>query len=69
MRNGFYNLLWKSHFIAGIIIVPFVIILSVTGVIYLFKDNYEKELFKGCQTYEPTGKTLSYEEQQYAQEE
>lgn len=63
MRNTFYNLLWKSHFIAGIIIVPFVIILSVTGVIYLFKDNYEKELFKGYQTYEPTGKTLSYEEQ------
>jgi len=63
MRNGFYNLLWKSHFLAGIVVVPFVILLSVTGIIYLFKDNYEKSLLQSYSAYEPKGKSLSYEQQ------
>ena len=63
MRNGFYNLLWKSHFLAGIVVVPFVILLSVTGIIYLFKDNYDKSLLQNYYTYESTGKRLSYEQQ------
>lgn len=63
MRNGFYNLLWKSHFLAGIVVVPFVLLLSVTGIIYLFKDNYEKSLLQSYSTYESTGKRLSYEHQ------
>ena len=63
MRNGFYNLLWKSHFLAGIVVVPFVLLLSVTGIIYLFKDNYEKSLLQNYSTYESTGKRLSYEQQ------
>ena len=63
MKNYLYNWLWKSHFIAGIIIVPFVILLSVTGIIYLFKDNYEKELFQTYKTIKPNGKQIPYEEQ------
>ena len=63
MRNGFYNLLWKSHFLAGIVVVPFVILLSVTGIIYLFKDNYEKSILQSYSAYEPKGKSLSYEQQ------
>ncbi len=33
--------LWKWHFIAGIISLPFILILSITGAIYLFKADYE----------------------------
>lgn len=61
MKNRLYSWLWKSHFIAGIIIVPFVLLLSVTGVIYLFKDNYEKDVYESYKTYEPTGQPISYE--------
>ena len=33
--------LWKWHFISGIISLPFILLLSITGVIYLFKADYE----------------------------
>ncbi len=33
--------LWKWHFIAGLISLPFILLLSVTGVIYMFKADYE----------------------------
>ena len=33
--------LWRWHFIAGIITLPFVLLLAITGGIYLFKDNVE----------------------------
>ncbi len=33
--------LWKWHFIAGLVSLPFILILSITGAIYLFKADYE----------------------------
>lgn len=33
--------LWKWHFIAGLISLPFILVLSITGGIYLFKTDYE----------------------------
>ncbi len=42
MKNYLYSWIWKWHFIGGIFILPFVLLLSITGTIYLFKDNYEK---------------------------
>jgi uncharacterized iron-regulated membrane protein len=37
--------LWRWHFLAGLVVCPFAILLSITGSIYLFKpqiDNYEE---------------------------
>lgn len=34
-----YSAIWRWHFIAGLVILPFVFILAVTGGIYLFKDE------------------------------
>ncbi|GAA4274939.1 PepSY domain-containing protein [Aquimarina gracilis] len=33
--------LWKWHFIAGLVSLPFILLLSITGGIYLFKADYE----------------------------
>lgn len=33
--------LWKWHFIAGLISLPFILILSISGGVYLFKEDYE----------------------------
>lgn len=42
MKNKKLNQwLWKWHFIAGIISLPFVLVLAITGGIYLFKDEVE----------------------------
>ncbi len=36
-----YRMLWRWHFYAGIFAIPFVIILSVTGALYLFKPQLD----------------------------
>ena len=41
----FRQRLWRWHFIAGLVVCPFAILLSITGAIYLFKpqiENYEE---------------------------
>lgn len=39
-RSGpLYNTLWRWHFYAGLFTAPFLLILSVTGAIYLFNDE------------------------------
>lgn len=56
--------LWKWHFIAGLISLPFVLILSITGAIYLFKPAVEKEVIATIQDIEKTQTTtVSYETQ------
>ncbi len=41
ISKNIYPWIWKWHFIGGIISVPIVVILAITGLIYLFKDSYE----------------------------
>ncbi|ESQ78113.1 PepSY domain-containing protein [Asticcacaulis sp. YBE204] len=36
-----YRMIWRWHFYAGLFCIPFVIILSITGPIYLFKPQIE----------------------------
>ncbi|MGA9230613.1 MAG: PepSY domain-containing protein, partial [Exiguobacterium oxidotolerans] len=37
--SSFYRTVWRWHFYAGIIFAPFLIMLAVTGSIYLFKPQ------------------------------
>ena len=34
-----YRALWRWHFYAGLLVAPFLLILAVTGAIYLFNDE------------------------------
>ncbi len=36
-----YNTVWRWHFYAGLFCIPFIILLSIIGAIYLFKPQYE----------------------------
>ncbi len=36
-----YRMLWRWHFYAGVFAIPFVIILSITGALYLFKPQFD----------------------------
>lgn len=40
-NRSLYRTIWRWHFYAGIFCIPFVILLSLTGAIYLFKPYYE----------------------------
>ncbi len=55
--------LWKWHFIAGLIALPFVVLLAITGGVYLFKDNYEAPQYKKIKEVEAFGASASFQEQ------
>ena len=42
MNPKIYSWIWKWHFIGGLLSLPVVLLLSTTGIIYLFKDAYEQ---------------------------
>lgn len=44
--NRLYSAIWRWHFYAGIIFAPFIMMLAITGGIYLFKPQIESWLYK-----------------------
>ena len=47
-RMPLYRKIWRWHFYAGLFVLPFTVVLSVTGSIYLFKpqiDRWEERSF------------------------
>lgn len=40
--TALYRTVWRWHFYAGLFVIPFILILSVTGAIYLFKPQVER---------------------------
>ncbi|WP_025743352.1 PepSY-associated TM helix domain-containing protein [Aquimarina pacifica] len=55
--------LWKWHFISGIISLPFILILSITGIIYLFKADYDAPRQKHIKEVVVTGTPLTLQKQ------
>ena len=45
-RVSFYNLAWRWHFYAGLFVAPFMILLAITGIIYLFKPQLDPLLYR-----------------------
>ncbi len=42
-----YRAVWRWHFYAGLLCIPFVVFLSITGAIYLFKPQIEAAIDQG----------------------
>jgi uncharacterized iron-regulated membrane protein len=65
MKNQKLNQwIWKWHFIAGIISLPFILTLSITGAIYLFNPDIEKEVITKIKTIDNVeNKQISYQKQ------
>lgn len=52
-RAALYRTLWRWHFYAGLLVLPFVAMLSITGSIYLFKpqiDRWEESGWRNLST-------------------
>ena len=65
MKNRKLNQwLWKWHFIAGVISLPFIILLAVTGTVYLFKPQVDNAKIEQKQQVKVRNtSTISYQEQ------
>ena len=55
--------LWKWHVMAGLISAPFVIILAITGFLYLLKADYENPRQKHIKQVEAKGSPISFQKQ------
>lgn len=52
-RIPLYRTIWRWHFYAGLFVIPFILILSVTGAAYLFKpdlDRWQERAWRGLPT-------------------
>lgn len=50
MENSLYRTLWRWHFYAGLFVMPMLLILALTGAVYLFKpqvERWEERSFQG----------------------
>ena len=51
--TALYRTIWRWHFYAGLLVMPFILILSISGAIYLFKpqiERWEERAFRGLGT-------------------
>ncbi|WP_413303807.1 PepSY domain-containing protein [Bacillus sp. 1P10SD] len=62
-NTSLYKAIWRWHFYAGIIFAPFLIILSITGSIYLFKPQIEQVLYHDYYYVNPQGDRVSASQQ------
>ncbi|MDF3014700.1 MAG: PepSY protein [Cellvibrio sp.] len=58
-----YRTIWRWHFYAGIFCIPFVIVLALTGAIYLFKPYYEHWQERDYRGLQITGAALAPNQQ------
>lgn len=60
---SFYNQAWRWHFYAGLFVIPFMIMLAVTGSIYLFKPQLDNLLYSDLMQVRPAGQSLTADQQ------
>lgn len=61
---SFYNLAWRWHFYAGLFVAPFMILLSLTGIIYLFKPQLDNLMYHDLLSVAPAEHRLTADELQ-----
>lgn len=61
--NRFYRTVWRWHFYAGLFVIPFMLILAATGIIYLFKPQLDAAMYHSQMFVQPSEATLPYSEQ------
>jgi len=45
-QSMFYRAVWRWHFFAGLLVLPFLVLLAVTGGMYLFKPELDHALYR-----------------------
>jgi len=54
-----YRAVWRWHFFAGLLVIPFMLNLAVTGSLYLFKDEIDNTVFAYRNVVQPRGESLA----------
>ncbi|WP_416674263.1 PepSY-associated TM helix domain-containing protein [Egbenema bharatensis] len=62
-ENRLYRAFWRWHFFAGLLVIPFMLVLAITGSIYLFKPQLDGMMYPHLLTVQPTATPVSYTQQ------
>jgi len=54
--SSFYAAVWRWHFIAGLLVMPFLCVLAVTGGIYLFSPELDALIYRAYDHVAPAGR-------------
>ena len=54
-----YRAIWRWHFFAGLLTIPFLLNLAITGSLYLFKDEINDTVFAYRYIVQPAGEALA----------
>jgi uncharacterized iron-regulated membrane protein len=54
-----YRAIWRWHFFAGLLVIPFMLNLAATGSLYLFKDEIDNTVFAYRNVVQPRGGALA----------
>ncbi|CAN0580383.1 unnamed protein product, partial [Ectocarpus sp. 12 AP-2014] len=52
--SNLYRAVWRWHFYAGLLVLPFLITLAVTGGIYLFRDEVDQLVHRDFMVVTPS---------------
>ncbi|MBD2233764.1 PepSY-associated TM helix domain-containing protein [Phormidium tenue] len=61
--NRFYRTVWRWHFYAGLFVIPFMLILAATGIIYLFKPQLDAAMYPNLMFVQPSTSLVPYTQQ------
>jgi uncharacterized iron-regulated membrane protein len=62
-RGTPHRVIWRWHFYAGVIVTPFLLVVAVTGALYVFKNELERWMNAGVTYVTPGDAAVSYESQ------
>lgn len=62
-RPRLFRAVWRWHFYAGLLVIPIIVILSLSGIVYLFKPQIDSVFYGDVRNVDGRGATLSYAKQ------
>lgn len=62
-RSALYRAAWRWHFYAGIFCIPMVVVLSLSGIVYLLQPQIDSVMYGDLRSVDPGTSTVSYQEQ------
>jgi uncharacterized iron-regulated membrane protein len=65
-QRSLYRAVWRWHFYAGLFAIPVIVMLSVTGIIYLFKPQLNDLMYGKYMHVTPAAQARPYAEQEQA---
>ncbi len=69
LLSGAYRTVWRWHFYAGLLVLPVLMLMALTGGLYLFKSEIDDAVYRGMAQVTPTASPASPDQWRAAAEQ